>query len=403
MQVYLRAFIQYLLWLAANRIFCASAARVRKVRLRCGSQNSLFSLTPERHCIKALSLFLLFFALPAMAESVFVIDNIYADRASDTPTMARNLAIEDAQAQGFQIVINRLTDPNVRGAIPRLSAAGITTMVKSFEITEEKITGNRYQARFNVFYNEAQIKEFLSQNKVDILEVRSPPILVLPIFNDGEHAILWDPENPWRKAWREALNTPSEINLIAPIGDGEDIQAISVAELKEQKWDALLAFANKYGAREVLVADAFFVDNGKMLVTLLRPVGESPTLANLADFRQELDASGDGFWQQSVASIQQKIVEQWAARGASLTDGSPKKMNVIVALATGKDWVEMRNKLEMVGSVSEMKLQEISLNRAVIELEYRGSLKKMQQELDAQALELLQEGDSWVLRKGVQP
>lgn len=349
-----------------------------------------------------LSLFLLFFALPAVAEDVFVIDNIYADRAADSPTAARNLAIEDAQTQGFDIVIRRITDPAVRNAIPKLSAQGITAMVKSFEITEEKITGNRYQARFTVFYDEAQIKEFLSQNKIDVLEVRSPPILVLPIFNDGAQSILWEPENPWRKAWRQALNAPSEINLIAPIGDAQDVQAITAEDLKNQKWDALLAFANKYGAREVLIADAFFVDNGKMLVTLLRPVGNSPTLAKLADFRQELDASGDGFWEQSVATIQQKILEQWAARGEPLGQATTKKLAVIVAINDGKEWVDIRNRIEMVGNVAAMSLSEISLKRAIIDLEYRGSLKQLQVELDKQGLELLQDGDNRVLRKVVQ-
>ncbi len=347
-----------------------------------------------------LSLLLLFFALPAAAaDDVFVIDNIYADKAADTPTIARNLAIENAQVQGFEIVLRRLVDPNVRGALPRLSAQGITTMVKSFEVTDEKIIGNRYQARFTVFYDEAQIKEFLSQNKVEVLQVKSPPILVLPIFNDGANAVLWDPENPWRKAWRQALNTPSEINLIAPIGDGLDVQDISAADLKAQKFDALLAFANKYGAREVLIADAFFVDNGKMLVTVLRPVGNSPTLANLGDFRQHLDTSGSGFWEQSVVTIQQKILEQWAARGASLTDGMPKKMVLIVAINDGKDWVDIGKRIEMVSSVGKMELQEISLNRVVIHLEYRGSLKQLQEELDKQGLEMLQEGDEQVLRK----
>lgn len=348
------------------------------------------------------ALLLLFFALPVNAEGIFVIDNIYADRAGNSATEARNLAIEDAQAQGLEIVIRRITDPQARTAIPKLSPQGISALVKSFEIIEEKITGNRYQGRFNVFYDEAQIKELLSQYKVDVLQVKSPPILVFPIFNDGAQSILWEPENPWRKAWRQSLNAPSEINLIAPIGDAQDVQAITAEDLKNQKWDALLAFANKYGAREVLIADAFFVDNGKMLVTLLRPVGNSPTLANLADFRQELDASGEGFWAQSVATIQQKILEQWAVRGASLTEGTLKKIVLIVAINESKDWVDIRNRIEMLGSISKMVLREISLKRVLVELEYRGSLNQLQMELQKQGLEITQDGDNPVLRKVVE-
>ena len=346
-----------------------------------------------------LVLLLLFFASGAQAADIFVIDNIMADKAANSPTAARNLAIEDAQQQGFNILINMLTDPNARKALPKLTPQGISAMVKSFEITEEKINGNEYQARFNIFYDEPQIKEFLSQYKVDVLVAKSPPILVLPVFTTGDTAILWEPENPWRKAWRQALNTPSEINLIVPMGDAEDIQKITAADLKAKKFDELLAFANKYGAREVMVAEAFFVENGKILVTRLQPVGPSPTLANLKDFQQQLDTSGAGFWEQSVASLQQKILEQWSAKGGPLESLSSKHIAIIVGLENPEDWLNIKSKLESVPTIANMELRELSITRAVIDVVYSGSFSKFQEALAKQKLDLLQEGGDLVLRK----
>ena len=345
-----------------------------------------------------LVLFLLFFALPSSAADVFVIDNIYADKAADSPTIARNLAIEDAQVQGYNLLINRMTDPNARKALPKLTPQGIAAMVKSFEITEEKINGNQYLGRFNIFYDEGQIKELLSQYNVDVLEVKSPPILVFPILTSGDKPILWDPENPWRKSWRVMLNAPSEMNLIVPMGDAEDVQTITAEDLKAKKYDALLAFANKYGAREVMIAEAFFVEDGKILVTRLEPVGPSPTLSNLTDFKQKLDATGD-FWMQSVNILQQKITEQWSARRSPLEAFSSKKIKVIVALENGVDWLDIRSKLDSVPLISAMELKELSVRRAIIEVEYTGPYSKFQEALDKQKLELIQQGDDLVLRK----
>ena len=292
-----------------------------------------------------------------------------------------------------------MTDANARKALPKLTPQAVAAMVKSFEITEEKINGNQYQGRFNIFYDEGQIKELLSQYNVDVLEIKSPPILVFPILTTGDTPILWDPENPWRKAWRQALNAPSEINLIVPMGDADDVQKITAADLKAKKYDALLAFANKYGAQEVMIAEAFFVENGKMLVTRLEPVGPSPTLANLADFKQQLDAAGNTYWEQAVASLQQKILEQWSARRSPLEAFSSKKIKVIVALENGEDWLAIRSKLESVPLIVSMDLQEISVRRAVINLEYSGPYSKFLEALDKQKLELIQEGDDLVLRK----
>lgn len=346
-----------------------------------------------------LVLLLLFFAWPSAAADVFVIDNIYADKAADSPTAARNLAIEDAQMQGYNLLINRMTDPNARKALPKLTPQAIAAMVKSFEITDEKISGNEYQARFNIFYDEGQVKELFSQYSVDVLEVKSPPILVFPILTTGDTPILWDPENPWRKAWRQALNAPSEINLIVPMGDADDVQKITAADLKAKKYDALLAFANKYGAQEVMIAEAFFVENGKILVTRLEPVGPSPTLAGLKDFKQQLDAAGNAYWEQSVASLQQKILEQWTAGKGPLEAFSGKRITIIVALENGEDWLSIRSKLESVPVITKMDLKEISVHRAAVEVEYSGSFSKFQEALDKQKLELIQQGDDLVLRK----
>lgn len=345
-----------------------------------------------------LTLCLLFFAFAgSAAETPFLIDNIVADKAADTPTNARNLAIEDAQRQGFALIINRLTDANARRALPVLRSDELSSMVRSFEITDEKITGNRYQGRFNVFYDEQLVKDFLAQNKVEMLEIRTPPILVLPMLNDGAKVLLWEPENPWRSAWRQGVDPISGVNLILPLGEAADVEAITSADLKAQKFDALLRFANRYGAQEVLIADAFFVENGARLVVRLQPVGGTPTLIALKDYQQEFDASGDGFWEQAAASIQQKIVEQWTAGREQRLNNAGRVWQVVVALSAPTDWIEIRKRLEAVSAISKLTVRELSLKRAIVEISAKGSLSDFQESLATQQLVLLADGEQMVL------
>ena len=72
---------------------------------------------------------------------------------------------------------------------------------------------------------------------------------------------------------------------------------------------------------------------------------------------------------------------------------------MIVALENGEDWLAIRSKLESVPLIVSMDLQEISVRRAVINLEYSGPYSKFLEALDKQKLELIQEGDDLVLRK----
>lgn len=346
-----------------------------------------------------LRIFLLFLALlvtpaSAWAYDVYEIDNVYADKAAGTPTDARNAAIADAQAQAFEILLKSLTTPQIVQGLPKLTADGISVMVKSFEVTEEKITGNRYKGRFDIVFNEAQVKQFLATNNVSDLEIKSPPIFVLPIFSTPTGNVTWNVNHPWRQAWNNGVDENSPMRVILPIGDLTDEQILNNMEGP----GGLLPFANRYGAREVMMARAEMKDPKTLLVTL-QPVGPSPTLAGLKGYTEEFDASNDGFYAQAVASIMQKMQEQWGGGGALLETLSGNRIKVFVGLNNIKDWISMRNKLEGVTPITYLNVDELSLHRAILDIQFSGNFREFQQALDARGLDLLQEKDSYILRE----
>lgn len=336
---------------------------------------------------------LVFWGGAAHAYDIYEIDNVYADKAASTPTEARNAAITDAQAQAFDILIKSITTPQIAQGLPRLTADGISVLVKSFEVTEEKITGNRYQGRFDIMFNESMVKQFLATNNISALDLKSPPILVLPVFYRPEGVVVWEAHHPWRTAWGEVVgNDTSPMRVILPLGDLKDNQ------ISPEDGNMLLQFANRYGAREIMIAAAEMKDPQTLRITL-RPTGPSPTLAGLQGYTEEFDATNEGYYAQAVTSILQKMQEQWNGGGMRLEAISGNRLKVLVGLDNIKDWLAIRNKLEGVTPITYMNVDELSLHKAVLDIQFSGNFRDFQKALDARGLELLQEKDSYILRQ----
>lgn len=353
-----------------------------------------------RHKLLCLQvIFLLFAGGDARAYDIFSIDNVYVDQAAENPTAARERAIDEAQAQAYGILIKSILDANLARSLPKLTPEGIAAMVKSFEITGEKVTGNRYQARFDVAFDEAAVKSFLATNNVGELEIRSPPILVLPVFETETGALtLWEPSDPWRTAWGEGISADSPMRLIVPVADLQDVQTMSGEDIAAGRYENLLAFANRYGAREVMIARAKMKD-AKTLTVTLQPVGDAPALSGLSGYTEEFSAEGEGYYPMAVASIIEKMEAQWQGKGTPLAVLSGNRLSLIAAIEGAKDWVNIRHRLEAVAPITHMDVKEVSMHRAVVEVEFSGNFREFQQALDERGLELLQEQDSYIIRE----
>lgn len=151
--MFYRTSLQSLLWRAANRVFCASAAHVQNVRLRCGSQNSLFSLSPQRDSKLVLgslfaSLFLLL-ALPASANEQ-VIGNIVVqgNQRIETGTILSYIGIQKGDVYDpvkVDVAIATLYDTKLfEDVVIERRGASVTVKVKENPVINQiAFEGNR--------------------------------------------------------------------------------------------------------------------------------------------------------------------------------------------------------------------------------------------------------------------
>ena len=128
--------------------------------------------------------------------------------------------------------------------------------VDGYEINKELVSSIRYRANIIVYFNKNLVRKLLQQRKIRFAETRSNDVLVVPVFDDGDGATLWFEPGDWRTAWLARPANEGLVPLILPLGDVMDMAAIEVAEALAPSHKALLALAERYGTREVVVSSA---------------------------------------------------------------------------------------------------------------------------------------------------
>jgi hypothetical protein len=95
------------------------------------------------------------------ASDNYIVRNIAVDIEGESATQAREKALNTARRNGFNVMVNRVTN----GAnTPDADDRTIASMVNNFEINREKLSKNRYLASVNVTFNERAVQAYLGRN-----------------------------------------------------------------------------------------------------------------------------------------------------------------------------------------------------------------------------------------------
>ena len=64
----------------------------------------------------------------------------------------------------------------------------------------------------------------LRRGNVPFSETYARPLVVLPVYHEGDIAVLWDEPNPWLSAWRDLPPADGLQPLMVPLGDLSDMK-----------------------------------------------------------------------------------------------------------------------------------------------------------------------------------
>jgi len=353
----------------------------------------------RRHAGAALLLLLLVGFGPAARAQTDdpYTETVKVDAAADTAVNARERARVDGQRRALTAVADRLAGGPGKGKLPRLDNNAITDMVASFEVANERVSAVRYIADYTFHFRPAELQKVLKLAGISAPDAGGKPRVVLPVYQIGTKAVLWEDPNPWREAWAQRQAGTGPVRLAVPLGDASDIAAIDADKARGGDGEALTAIARNSGTDEVLVA----------LAAVRGPSGQPAGLdiairryrnGQLADDHTQLLDANPGesqrdFMRRAVDAIASAIDSGWKSLPAP--SDQQGTLSVEIPITGLDDWLNLRQRLSGVPAIRKIDLRALSRQEAVIELAYIGNVEQLTASLGELGLELVRGDPMW--------
>lgn len=312
---------------------------------------------------------------------------VKVDATADNAAAARTLARHDGQQRALMEVIEHLTDSTDESKLPKLDDKAITDMVDSFEVANEKMSSVRYLADYTFHFRKAKVRQLLRNAGIAISSSPGKPVVVVPVFRDGDKSVLWDDPNPWREAWAQLPAASGPTRLSVPLGGLGDVSAIDADQARSGDSQALTAIAQGNDADEALVAAATAQRQGDKLTGLDVSL-KRYRLGQLINSQTTSITANPG---ESEADFMNRAA---AAVVADIEHGIPPNSNkeatldAIVPIASLGDWVAMQQRLAAVPEIHKVDLLSLSRQQAKIEIKYVGSPDQLKSSLAEADLDL---------------
>jgi hypothetical protein len=343
----------------------------------------------------------------APGDEPFTVRGVDVDVTAASAAAAREQAIAEGQRKAYRMLIQRLTGGADPERAPRPEGADLARLVQGFEVEEERASSVRYVGTLAVSFRPAPVRALLRNAGVRYTDVRSKPVLVLPVDQTGADPVLWERATPWRAAW-EAIRKGGLVPLEIPPGDAADQADATSAQAAAGDVEALGRLGRRYAVRQVAVAR--LMADGTVQLARAAPgdplrfegVPVPPAPADVAG--QSAAAAAAAALKRAMTAADAVLEQDWAR--ANLVDaGVQGVIAVRVPIDQLDGFIELRRRLAAVSTVTAARLMSLSRGEALLELHHLGEAQKLRTALAQQNLALNpRRGDAavpWELRLNV--
>ncbi|KAB7648713.1 heavy-metal-associated domain-containing protein [Polymorphobacter fuscus] len=209
-----------------------------------------------RMLIRLILWFALGLAAPVLAQntsgSAYAIGGIDVDVVGPNTQSARMAGYRIAQRKAWPLLWSRLTGGPATAA-PRLTDAQLDAMVSGIESQGERFSQTRYIARLGVVFDRSRAATHLGATGAGL---HSPPMLLLPLFNDGGAAKIYQARTPWRAAWDRFRENVTPLDYVFATGSASDNILLTTWQVTRPDRSSWRNVLTRYDAVQVLVPEA---------------------------------------------------------------------------------------------------------------------------------------------------
>lgn len=334
---------------------------------------------------------------PAVAQQtdIFAVNALPVDETAADEVKAKEQAVAKGSTRALQLLLQRLTLEQDWARLPEIGGDRIDNYIRHISFANEKIGGGRYLAEVNYGFNPDAVRNLLTNASIPFSETASRPMVVVPVLQISDGALLWDEGNDWLRGWAEAELPAGLLPIVVPLGDLADVAAIGMRQAVGGEPEALARIAAKYGAGGVFVAiarPAQVQGGGESLdvrVSAYGPGWDGTVFAQT--YTAGATTEKPAFYSATAESISRSLLALWKEANLISFGEGTQSLQVFAPLSGLSDWLSLRDRLAQVATVRETVVGRLATTEAELDIRYSGDLSRLQLALSQQKLSLVQD------------
>lgn len=282
-------------------------------------------------------------AANAQDDAVYTAKGVQVDVNGNSALDARKKAFAEARRKAYGMIADKLLSAEQRPNLVIPDDKVLASLVRDFEIVNEKMTTKRYAGTLDIRFNPAAVKRTIEiadapqtegtqtqltstadafteteatqetasaspaedgvyspkqktvvTEKPKVVKAAAPQgsVLVLPWYGPIGRQTLWGDDNPWRAAWERdpSLSRDKSMPIVLPVGDVEDVRDYSPPQPLSRRGN-IDALMKRYGASQAVLALAEKSSGGGLLISLYQYQNGAPI--PMGRFGMNADASDE--------------------------------------------------------------------------------------------------------------
>jgi hypothetical protein len=310
---------------------------------------------------------------PAQAAGrgeVYSVSDVLVDITAQDSSKAREMGFAQAQQLAFDRLAKRVTLPEdlARIGAPQPTPLQLDQMVDGVDIQQESRSGVRYIARMAVNFDPNAVRTMLRNKGLNVLDTRTAPILVVPLFEGGAPEQL----TAWRQAWQQG-------------GFDGELAPVSVAPetvVGPPSWTQTQAAASAAGAATALFVTARI--DGATLRVRMTEVSAGPG-RDRGEFSTPWSVGADNgltLLRAVAGAANERVQAEWKGKLAAGA-GQRARIAATAAFKSQGEWLQVKKGLAQATQtlVSDIQIEAVAADGATLSFSHLGTDAELAAEL----------------------
>ena len=331
----------------------------------------------------------------------FAVNGLHLDTQGVDGTLARKAALEQATAEAFQIVTNRLllTDQPAANQLTELTAEDFIDFV---HISSETALAQRYIADIDICFDPVRMRDQFIQRNLSWSELFSSPILLLPVWQDPSGIRVWARNITWLDVWRDIGESDNQLLRLKTLSPDLALERrLPHEQIKDHQSDIMALSAKAAGAQQlaVLYAGLDYTRSPPMLIIkaeLFDADGVFLSEINAVEIemngRTNLPEAFDLFRQTFITTLS----DTWQRANLYKVDDRAD-IHVELPVNSLEMWYRLRTLLADLPIVQSITVLRLTSRSGVLKLKLSGSVEALQMAVRSTGYRLQANGDVYQL------